>query len=81
VILCCLLNFLSEAKRNKKDVKSFFKLAIKSLILSSFPKIFVIPLVIWNPIDIYFKLALLFNYLSNLQAINGLNSFFINYFV
>ncbi len=44
---------------------------LKSLILSSFGKIIVIPLVIWNPIDIYFNLARLFTCLSNLKALTG----------
>ena len=69
--MCCLFNLYIEKTETKNDYKKFVKLITRSMILSSFAKLFVIPLVIWNPIDIYFSLARLFTYLSNLQAITG----------
>lgn len=69
--MCCLFNLYIEKTETKRDYKKFVKLITRSMILSSFAKLFVIPLVIWNPIDIYFSLARLFTYLSNLQAITG----------
>ena len=43
----------------------------KSIVLSSFGKMIVVPLVIWNPTSIYFNLALFFTNLSNIQALRG----------
>ena len=45
---------------------------LKSLILSSFGKLFVLPLIVWNPNEIYFNLAFLFTFISNCQAISGI---------
>lgn len=72
LVLACLFNFILDKKKtgSKKDNITFVKLVLKSIILSSFAKIFVIPLVIWKPIDTYFTLAKLFTYLSNIQALN-----------
>lgn len=46
-------------------------LIVKSLILSSFGKLVVLPLVIWNPNEVFFNLALIFTYFSNSQALHG----------
>jgi len=74
LVLACLFNFILDKKKtgSKKDNITFVKLILKSIILSSFAKIFVIPLVIWKPIDTYFTLAKLFTYLSNIQALNSI---------
>ena len=52
---------------------------LKSLILSSFGKLFVLPLIVWNPNEIYFNLAFLFTFISNCQAISGIFFKFILY--
>lgn len=68
LLVCCYLNH-SLFKRDSKEFS--LSLVLKSLVLSSFGKMVVIPLVIWNPIDIYFNLAQIFTYFSNFQALIG----------
>lgn len=72
IIPICFFNekYSNRNRLNSVNITKFsMSLAMKSLILSSFGKVIVIPLVIWNPIDIYFNLAQFFTYLSNLQAL------------
>ena len=73
-----MLNCFSDVLLSKTDAQKLpesrkcqIKLIFKSLIISSFGKLMVIPLVIWNPNEIYFNLALLFTYLSNSKALSG----------
>ena len=60
-------NYKTFSRFSKKNV---FYLIIKLLVMSSFGKLIVLPLVIWNPHEIYFNLALLFTYISNSNALS-----------
>ncbi|RNA07306.1 ARV1, partial [Brachionus plicatilis] len=68
LIYSCLIVFLSVF--SKMRWKNVAYQVIKSLIMSSFGKLFVLPLVIWNPNDVYFNLASLFTLISNGQALS-----------
>jgi hypothetical protein len=80
ILFTCHLKQLYDSLKantgaNRVEI-SFKKLAFavyKSIIISSFTRLVVIPLVIWNPNEIFFNLALIFTYLSNAQALSGRN--------
>ena len=77
----CTLNLLLTMCRSSKvpeylsDSRNVYKcllsLLFKSLTISSFGKLAVLPLVIWNPNEIFFNLALIFTLLTNSQALSG----------
>jgi hypothetical protein len=67
VLICTFLLLLNGKFWFRKNLKN----TVNALIVSSFGKLMVIPLVIWNPNQIFFKLANLFTYLSNAHALAG----------
>ena len=77
ILLSCHLDLLLR-KGERRNRKEYTHVILKSLILSSFGKLFVVPLVIWNPNDIFFNLATLFTYISNFQALSGRFTLFHN---
>lgn len=74
ILSSCVFDMAYSSKNSfhKVNLKYKIDLLFKSLVISSFGKLAVIPLVIWNPPnDDYFNLALLFTYISNSQALSG----------
>jgi hypothetical protein len=73
ILLLNGFNFKWNKEILKNNVSNNYALYLvcKSLVVSSFGKLIVVPLVIWNPNEIYFNLAFLFTQLSNSKALTG----------
>lgn len=74
IALVCFVMFIFKTREHKNTPQVYWRLIdliFKSLVVSSFGKLAVVPLVIWNPNEVFFSLANIFTILSNSQALTG----------